>query len=299
MKKHRNLVVDLNNLVFSTRFAKIKTPSSMRRKEEYIPEMIFKDTLLSIVKYANEFKSDAIAIACDSSKVWRKEIYPEYKANRDHADIYYEETIEAANMLKRFFKECTNVAVFEVPHTEADDIIAVIAAESGEGVENVILSSDRDFVQLINENTFLFSPAQGKWRETEDAAYDLFFKCIRGDSNDNIFSAYPRVWEKKLVEAWEDEYKMLNLMETVRKDGVKVGDAYALNKKLIDLTAQPPLIRAEIEKVIKAPFQRKFGELRMQKWLADNSLKKFSNMLQFKERPLKGRFTLNTILQEG
>lgn len=293
MKKHHNLLVDLNNIVFATRFSKIASPSSAKRKEEYVPELIFKDALIAIVKYANEFKTNAIVIACDSPRVWRKDIFPEYKANRDHADIYYEETIEAANMLKTFFRDCTNVAVLEVPRTEADDIIAVFCQESDETVMNTILSSDRDFVQLIDENTFLYSPSQQKQRTTEDAAYDLFFKCIRGDMNDNISSAYPRVWEKKLKEAWEDEYKMLNLMETVRKDGVKVGDAYSLNKNLIDLTAQPPEIKKQIIKEIRSPVQRKFGELRMMKWLGDHNLKKFANMIQYKERPLKGLFKLS------
>lgn len=291
-EKHRNLIVDLNNQVFNTRFSKIKTPSSAKKKELYVTELILKDALLSIVNLANQFKVDSIVIACDGRKVWRKNIYPEYKANRDHADVYYEETIEAANLLKRFFNECTNVAVLEVDHCEADDIIAVLAQESS-GVENIIMSSDKDFIQLIDDETFLYSPAQGKWRESEDPEYDLFVKCIRGDANDNIRSAYPRIWEKKLKEAWEDKYKMLNILETVRKDGVKVADAYGHNAKLIDLSQQPMYIRQNILAVINAPVTKKFGELRMVKWFTDNGLKKFAWMLQFKEKPLRNIFRLS------
>lgn len=288
-KKHRNLIVDLNNIVFSTRFSKVKTPKSRGAKEDYIPEIILKDTLMSIVKHANEFRADSIIIACDGRRVWRKDVYKEYKANRDHADIYYEETIEAANLLKRFFEECTNAAVIEVERCEADDVIAVFVQES-QDVENIIMSSDKDFVQLLDANTFLYSPAQGKWRESEDVEYDLFVKCIRGDSNDNIRSAYPRIWEKKLREAWEDEYKMLNLLEVVRKDGVKVADAYQANSVLIDLTQQPDYIRQNIIEAIKKPVCEKFGELRMVKWLSDNGLKKFAWMLEYKERPLRNVF---------
>lgn len=288
---HTNLIVDLNNLVFATRFAKIKTPSSRRRKEEYVKEMIFKEVILSIVKFANEFKSDAIAIACDSSKVWRKDFYPEYKANRDHADVYYEETIEAAELTKQFFRECTNVMVFEVERTEADDIIAVMCQES-ENVKNIILSSDKDFVQLIDANTTLYSPTQGVWRETDDAGYDLFLKCIRGDAGDNIRASYPRVRTTKLEEAWQDEYKLLNLMETVRKDGVKVGDAFEQNRVLIDLTAQPSGIRSDILKEVSRPNHRKFGELKMMQFLSNHNLKAFADMLQFKEKPLKGMYKL-------
>lgn len=290
---HTNLIVDLNNLVFTTRFSKVKTPSSNRRKEDMVTELIFKDTLLSIVYFANTFKADGIVITCDSSNVWRKDIYPEYKANRDHADVYYEETIAAAELTKKFFRECTNASVLEVPRAEADDIIAVICQESKD-VENIIVSADKDFIQLIDDNTRLYSPAQGIWRESEDAGYELFLKCIRGDSNDNIKSAFPRVWEKKVRAAWDDDYNMMNLMETVRKDGLKVGDEFEKNRNLIDLTMQPDYIRQDILRVIKTPCQRKFGELKIMKFLSDHNLKAFCDMLQFKERPLQGFFKLDS-----
>jgi 5'-3' exonuclease len=287
------MIVDLNNLVFAVRFAKIKTPTSRQRRESYVTELIFKETLAMIVRYANELKSDAIAIACDSSNVWRKDIYPEYKANRDHADIYYDEIIEAANLTKKFFKTCTNVAVFDVPRAEADDIIAVMCQESRRGVENIILSSDKDFVQLLNDTTKLFSPIQRDWRRTENAKYDLFVKCIRGDSGDNIRSAYPRVRETKLQKAWDDPYTMANLMETVRKDGEKVAIDYYRNSQLIDLSLQPQHLRNEIFSAISSPNQRKFGELKIMAFLGEHNLKKFSGMLQFKEKPLKGLYRLN------
>lgn len=290
---HTNLIVDLNNLVFTTRFSKVKTPSNKKRKEEMVTELIFKDTLSAIVHYAHTFKADAIVITCDSSNVWRKDVYPEYKANRDHADVYYEETIAAAELTKKFFRECTNASVLEVPRAEADDIIAVICQESKD-VDNIILSADKDFIQLINERTRLYSPAQGVWRESEDAGYELFLKCIRGDSNDNIKSAFPRIWEKKVRAAWDDCYAMMNLMETVRKDGLKVGDEFDRNRTLIDLTMQPDYIRTAILTAIYAPTQRKFGELRMMKFLSDHNLKSFCDMLQFKERPLQGFFKLDS-----
>lgn len=289
--KHRNMIVDLSNLVFSTRFAAIKTPKTKARKESYIPEMIFKDTLLTIIKYANEFKSDSIVIACDGQKVWRKSIYPEYKANREHTDIYYEETIEASNLLQSYFRECTNVAVLNVDHCEADDIIAVFVKES-QGVENIILSADKDFVQLIDENTHLYSPTQDTWRTSENPQYDLFVKCIRGDTNDNIFSAYPRVRSKRLSEAWEDEYKMLNVLETVRKDGVKVADAYLLNEQLIDLTKQPDYIKDNIRESIEQPVQKNFGDFKIAKWFGDHGLKKFAWALEYKKEPLKKPFKI-------
>lgn len=287
MKKHRNLVVDLNNNVFMIRYATLKTPKNNQRKDPYATEMIFKELISFIVRFANEQKCDAILIACDAPKVWRRDIYPEYKGGEHSEDLYYDDCIAAANMAREFFETCTNSSVVEVPRCEADDVIAIFTAES-EGVENIILSTDKDFVQLIDEHTRLYAPAQKKFREAEDPAYELFFKCIRGDRNDNIDSAYPRVRETKLVEAWDDPLAMQNLLETVRKDGKKVNDCYTFNKQLIDLTLQPEEFKQAIRDAIGLYSKKNFGEMKIIKFLADHNLKQHSNMLEYKERPLRG-----------
>lgn len=284
---HRNLIVDLNNNVFSTRYSKIKTPGRNQRKEEYVTELIFKDMITYIAKFANENKANSILIACDSPHVWRKDLYAEYKGASNHEDVYYDECIAAANLCKEFFRECTNSSVVEVPRTEADDIIAVFCQES-EGVENIILSSDKDFIQLIDENTRLYSPTQKVWRESEDPDYDLFVKCIRGDKNDNVMSAFPRVYATRLEKAWNDPLEMQNLVETVRKDGVKVGDALDHNRSLIDLARIPDYIKNDIRAAITKPAQKAFGEFRIARFFTKNNLKKFNDILTYKERPLRG-----------
>lgn len=291
MKEHTNLIVDLNNMIFSTRYSQVKTPSRSQRKEEFVTELIFKESLGSIVYFANLFKADSIVIACDSPNVWRRDIYPEYKGGNDHDDVYYKETIAAADLTKQFFRECTNSAVIEVPRTEADDVIAVFCQESV-GVKNIILSSDKDFIQLIDSNTSLYSPPQKVWRESEDSDYELFLKCIRGDRGDNIFSAYPRVRETKLKEAWEDPYEMQNLLETVRKDGKKVKECFDLNLALIDLSQQPVNIRQDIIDALNKPYVNNYGELKMLAWFGRNNLKEHAGMLSFKERPMKKKFVL-------
>jgi len=286
---HRNMIVDLNNIIFTTRFAKVKTPSGRQRKEQYVTELIFKEAITAIVNKALELKADAIVVARDSPNVWRKDIHPDYKGNREHNDVYYQETIDAAELCTDFFKTCTNVAVVEAPRAEADDVIAVFCQES-EGVENVILSSDKDFVQLLDERTQLFSPPQNVFRESEDVAYDLFLKCVRGDTNDNIKSAFPRVRETRLRKAWDDELEMVNLLETVRKDNQKVGDVLEFNRKLICLDSQPEDIRTSILNAIQSARGNRFGELRIMRYFAEHNLKDHADILAYKERPLKGHF---------
>jgi len=284
---YTNLIVDLNNLAFTIRHATVKTPASIRQKEENVDKFLFKEILMSIINFSYTNNVDSIVIACDSKNVWRKDIYPEYKASSTtDEDIYYEEVLQSTEIIKKFFRECTKSYVLEVPRTEADDIIAVWAQESI-GVNNIILSSDRDFIQLIDDRTSLYSIAQKTWRTSTDPKFDLFEKCIRGDRNDNIRSAYPRIKKTKLEEAWKDSMVMLNILETHLKDGSVVKDLYEFNSSLIDLNKQPEDIRKSIIEAINTCETGTFSELKNVKFFSDHSLKEFSNILDYKGRILK------------
>lgn len=286
---HRNLIVDINNIIFTMRHAKIRAPKGNQRKDPYAKELIFKDSLAQIVHFANEFQCDAIVIARDAPNCWRKDLFAEYK-DRDHSeDVYFQDTIDAADMITHFFATCTNATIIEAPRAEADDVIAVFCQES-RGVENIILSSDKDFIQLVDDRTQLYSPPQKKFRTSDDPEYDLFVKAIRGDVNDNIRSAFPRVRETRLKKAWEDQVEMLNLLETVRKDGEKVADSLDFNMSLMDLSAQPAQVRHDILQAINAAHPgNRFGEFRIMRFFGDNNLKEHADMLAYKEKPLRGK----------
>lgn len=280
-----NLIVDLNNMAFITRYSKLGMPKSRRQKDKDAELLIFIESMKLILGSATKFNVDGIVIAKDSKNVWRKDIYPEYKGtSTSDEDFYYDETLFAANMIYTFFKEYTSAYCLEVSKTEADDIIAVWCQNTTE--DRVILSSDRDYMQLINEKTRLYSPTQKVFRETEDAGYELFLKCIRGDKGDNIKSAYPRLREAKIKKAWEDDLSMLNLLETVLNDE-KVGDLFERNQKLIDLTMQPDYIRNNILFEIKNYKSNKYSQIKVLKYMKENRLDKFSNIFDHKEKPLK------------
>jgi hypothetical protein len=280
----KNMIVDLNNISFITRHKVIK---GSQRGNSFVKEFIFREVLNKIIKTAKELNADSIVIATDSKNVWRKDIYPQYKENRtgDIDDPFHKDTIEAINLVKEFFQTNTSAYVLSVPRTEADDIISYWCKFS-EGTENVILSADKDFIQLIDENTTLFNPLKNDYRTSEDAGFELFLKCIRGDAGDAIRSAYPRIRETKLREAWEDDYKLLNLLETVRKDGVKVDDAFTMNKQLIDLSMQPDTIKDAIRETIDNYEPAKYNQLAAIKFMADLGLKNTSQIFEYKDRPL-------------
>ncbi len=269
-----NLLVDLNNFVVSLRHSKFKPVTSARKKERFFKETLFLESLRSILFHASKLKASRLVIASDSKNCWRKDIYPEYKDNHkidQIEDFYHQDTIDVLNLLADFFRDYTGAYVLSYPRAEGDDIIGVWVTESY-GANNVILSTDRDYVQLVSDTTKLYSPVQGVYRETEDAGFDLFVKCIRGDKNDNIRSAYPKVRETVLKKAWENEIDFLNLVETVHPGG-KVGDLLSFNASLIDLTAQPDAMRAGIVSLIENYVPAKYKESDVLRFMGEIGLK--------------------------
>jgi 5'-3' exonuclease len=281
-----NLLVDINNIAFATRFAKIKTPKNRRHKEKFVTESLVREMFSWVINIAHANKCTGLVIARDSKNVWRRDIYPLYKAgSTSDEDVYYSEILAAADMLCDYVKHHTAGYVVAAERCEADDVIAVWCQESD--TPSLIMSTDKDYVQLVNENVKLYSPVQKVFREPEDAQYELFLKCIRGDKNDNIRSAFPRVRETVLKAAWGDDYKLLNLLETVKKDGTKVADSFELNQKLIDLSMQPQEIRDSIVSAIEQFVPSSYSMFDTQKYFKDHNLGDSQKITDYKDKVLK------------
>jgi 5'-3' exonuclease len=189
-----------------------------------------------------KFNPDCLIACRDGNKSWRKEYYPMYKANRvDKLQDRTPSEIEKQEELKELFEneflsfinDKTNIPMLSESMAEADDLIAHFIQLHPDDV-CIILSTDNDFVQLLNDNVFIYNsmedrlitskaildaktnkPLQfvlkeGKVSVPKDqpkevqelvpyndwVEYALFMKCVRGDKSDNIFSAYPGVREK-------------------------------------------------------------------------------------------------------
>jgi len=266
-----NVIVDLSNLTHIIHHSSLRKNNGVFHKNY----LIFK-TIEFITHISKQYKADGVLVACDSPNIWRKDVYPAYKKNREaNRDPYYEEVKEAMIEVKNFFNDLTSIPAISVERCEADDIISVAAANKT--VNNVIVSSDKDFIQLINDNTILFSPAQKIERTTEDRDFELFEKCIRGDMGDNIFSAYPRVRKTRLESAWKDEHEMVNLMETVNGNGDVVKKIYKFNKKLIDLSMQPDYIKQGIHYALNNLSINKYNSIGVMRFIGEHEMKYISS----------------------
>ena len=203
-------------------------------------------------KFVSEFGE--LILCCDDRKTWRKEIFPNYKASRKKTraatSIDWDKLYECLNQLKEEFSEWFPYKLIQVEKAEADDVIAILVGLINE--RSLILSSDKDFVQLHKFNVRQYSPIQKKFVEG-DPKWSLHEKIIKGDvgdgvpnimSDDNVFVDEGRRQKpitKKKVDAWyELNPDMYCSSEMLRN--------YNRNKQLVDLGEVPESIRINITK---------------------------------------------------
>lgn len=243
-------------------------------------------SLMSLRKHWMNVQPDRLAIVFEGKKNWRKEYTKSdecyskrlYKGNRV-ADPGMAVLFDIMKAFEDLAREHTNIITLVHPELEGDDLIGGYAQHfSAAGDEVVILSGDKDFVQLLgNPNVKLLNPDDGKERTIDgvcgvnDAGYFMFEKCMRGDSGDNVLPAYPRVRATKLHKAYgvvdgrvdpskADAFTMSNLLdaqwefvdpETGDKRMMSVARMFEENNLLMNLSAQPPRIRELITQVIE------------------------------------------------
>lgn len=298
--------------------------------------MAFHITLNSIKKAWQDFNGDHV-IFCLEGRSWRKDYYEPYKRNRSDARAALsvseqeEDQLfwEAFDKFKEFVTEKTNCTVIQHPELEADDLIAGWI-QSHPHDNHIIISTDTDFAQLIAPNVKQYNGVQevtitheGYFDEKGKPVIDkktneikpapnpewlLFEKCMRGDTSDNVFSAYPGVRTKGtknkvgLQEAFEDRngkgfaWNNLMLQRWVDHNGKehKVLEDYERNRRLIDLSYQPDHIKEKIRNTINAATTSNKNVsqvgIRLIKFCALYDLKKISDQAQAYAEPLNARY---------
>lgn len=135
--------------------------------------------------------SHAAVVFDSGSKTFRNDIYPAYKANRPPCP---EDLIPQFSIVRES-AEALNLAILEKTGFEADDIIATMAKRSAaEGFEVLIISSDKDLMQLIDDNTFMYEPMKSKFIKADQVREKfsvepkqvLDMLALMGDASDNI-----------------------------------------------------------------------------------------------------------------
>ena len=291
-------------------------------------------TFNSIRKVWRDFDGSHV-VFCLEGRSWRKDHYAPYKRNRSDAravrtesEVEEDEVFwETFDNFRDFITEKTNCTVLRHEKLEADDLIAGwIQAHPNDN--HVIVSTDGDFAQLIAPNVKQFNGIQDvttthegyfddkgkrvidkKTKEEKPAPnpqWLLFEKCMRGDSSDNVFSAYPGVRTKGtkkkvgLIEAFADReskgYNWNNLMlqRWVDHEGEehRVLDDYNRNVRLCDLTAQPDDIKQIIKDTVGSATEKQIEQvgLKLIKFCAKWDMQRIADSPESYAEPLNARY---------
>ena len=190
-----------------------------------------------------------------------------YKANRIK-DASMEPYFALMDSFREVMTTHSSAIILRNEQCEGDDMIAgFVQLNANEKDHIIIISGDRDFVQLLKyPNVRLINPDTGKDRNQPDDKeyypdidYFLFKKCVRGDKGDYVFSAYPNVRETRIKKAYEDEKERAAFMRETwtHKDEAgnvtktfNVGELFEENKILMDLTMQPKDVKEDLYKSI-------------------------------------------------
>lgn len=292
------LVVDASNILHKTFFAHVN------KEPDLLNGLAYHTTFIVLYKYHKKFKPDKVVLAFDRGN-WRK-MYTQseacyskklYKGNRKETmspkiRALYSQFIKFVNDFQELMKHHTAIITLSCDLLEADDLIGGMAEIGNKlGDEVVVVSSDKDFIQLLRyDNVKLVDPATGNERTEDNPDYFMFKKCLRGDSMDNVQNAFPRLHETKIREAFADPFKKANLLEsTWEMIDPTTGDTRVMevkklveeNKYLMDLTAQPAHIRKLIFDTINEGLANpgKYNHFKFLQFLGQYELKNVTDQL--------------------
>jgi 5'-3' exonuclease len=185
------IVVDLQQVMVSNLMAQIG-----KMKREDINEDLLRHMILNSIRAANKTYSDKygeLVLACDSRHSWRKDVFPYYKANRkekreEQTVIDWKVVFESFSKIKEEVKSFLPYRMIQVDGAEGDDVIATIVHKFGsEGERILILSGDRDFVQLHQySGVEQFDPVRKKVVRKPSPSLYKAEHIIRGDKGDGI-----------------------------------------------------------------------------------------------------------------
>ena len=247
------ILVDFNQVAISNLMVSLKMNNSNDVEEDMLRHMILNSLRFHRAKFTEEYGE--LVICCDGRNTWRRDVFPFYKRNRKEtraASGYdWNHIFETLNKIKSEINEHFPYKVVHLDRAEADDVIAVLAKHWTRDEKVLILSGDKDFMQLQKyENVKQYSPVLKKFLRTDNPQEFLFEHIVRGDTSDGI----PNCLSKDSVFVSGERQSPITkkrLSEWMQKGKVdyKNGDiGFDRNRRLIDFDYIPEDLEKNITK---------------------------------------------------
>lgn len=247
--KKRIFVIDGYGQIYRSYFAFFSNPLKDKNGNNVSAVFGFFNNLMMLI---HKYNPDYVVVALDSKgKTFRHDMFPEYKANREKTpeDLHAQIPV-IVNML-----DAMNIRHYERVGMEADDIIATIASNCTKlGLETVMVTGDKDLMQLVNDNVFALRPprkGEHEYRLCNSSDVQQIFSVrpdqicdyltILGDASDNV-PGINGIGEKgavKLLQQYDtlsNAYQHLDEMSAgIRTKLENAKDHLELSHKLIEL----------------------------------------------------------------
>ena len=246
------IIMDMNQITLASLMMHLNMTKTDEPDENMVRHMI----LNSIRMYRSQFNKEygEIVLTYDSKHYWRRDFFPNYKAGRrkgrekDSRD--WDLIFGVLNKIKAEFKDNLPYKYLEVYGAEADDIIATLCKNFCNDDKIMIVSGDKDFIQLQKySNVTQYSPILKKYVNGHDPVTYIKEHILKGDTSDGVPNVLSpdntfvdgmrqRPLGKKKIENWLD-IDINDLQDEVKRN-------YQRNDTLINLDKIPEELEKEI-----------------------------------------------------
>ena len=260
------ILVDMNQVTISNLMVQISQSKTKSVDENLVRHMVLNSLRGYRTKFGEAFGE--LVLTYDSKKYWRRDYFPNYKANRkkDRAksDFDWNSIFQALNAIRDEIRETFPYKVVEVEGAEADDCIAAIvqhiAVTPTEFEHVLILSGDKDFIQLQKHNFVKqYSPVLKKFINGIDPSIYIREHVLKGDRSDGVpnFLSPDNTFVDELRQKPMSKKKIADWIESKPEDVFteEMMRNYQRNKTLIDLECIPKELVGRILEAYREPPQ--------------------------------------------
>ena len=244
-----------------------------------------------LVKLIEDYSNDRMIVIFDAAREnFRNKIFPEYKANRGEAP---DDLVPQFPLIRECVKSF-NIPQLEIEGYEADDLIASYSKLAKvDDIETIIVSSDKDLMQLVNKKVTMLDPMKNKKIEINDVEEKfgvkpekvIYIQALTGDKVDNIPGA-PGIGPKtasQLINEFENIDGLLDNLDKIKQE--KRRKVLIDSKKDILLSLELVKLKDDIKIPLRIDDIKTYNELRNQKnniftFLQDQGFKSTSERLK-------------------